>query len=325
MPAPRHVFQTYIRATPETIWRAIVDPVFTRRYFHRTAIRSTFTPGDAVRYVLPDGVDAVTGVIEEADPPHRLVMTWRVLYDPTMAAEPPSRVEWILTPGDDGVTRVTTIHRDLALSPRTSDSVGDGWPWILDSLKSLLETGEPLAGDPPGDGGPADPAPTDDALGEWHRARAVEANNSTWELLEGDELSDDEADDLLGRAYTAAHHWRRAARSGPEHAARAAWLVSRAQVTIGQGAAALRHADRTAAIVDDAGLGDFDLAYAHEARARALACLGRLDEAADELAAARAVPVADPEDLAIVELDLAAGPWFGLTVGPGQVAGERAG
>ena len=271
-----------------------------------------------MRYVLPDGVDAVTGLIEAADPPHRLVMTWRVLYDPAMADEPPSRVEWILTPGDDGVTRVTTIHRDLALSPHTADSVGSGWPWILDSLKSLLETGEPLAGAPPGDTSSADAAPSDDALAEWHRTQAIEANNSAWELLGRDDLSPDETDDLLGRAYTAAHHWRRAARTGPEQAARAAWLVSRAQVVVGQGAAALHHADRTAAIVADAGLTDFDLAYAHEARARALACLGRLDEAAAELATARAVRVADPEDRTIVEGDLAAGPWFGLTAATGS-------
>ena len=320
MPAPRHVFQTYIRATPEAIWQAIVDPAFTRRYFHRSAVESTFAPGAAVRYVLPDGADAVTGVIEEAEPPYRLVMTWRVLYDPAMAAEPPSRVEWILTPGADGVTRVTTVHRDLALSPRTADSVGTGWPWILDSLKSLLETGEPLAGTAPDGAPPADPAPTDDALAEWHRTQAIEANNSTWELLGRDELTADETDDLLGRAYTAAHHWRRAARSGPEHAARAAWLVSRAHVVAGHGEAALHHADRTTTIVADAGLADFDLAYAHEARARALSCLGRLDEATRELAAARNVPIADPEDRAIVEGDLDAGPWFGLPATPAAAA-----
>ena len=88
MTAPRHIFQTYIRATPEAIWQAITDPDFTRRYFHRTAVDSSFAPGAAVRYVLPDGEDAVVGVIEEVDPPHRLVMTWRVLYD---AAPPRSR------------------------------------------------------------------------------------------------------------------------------------------------------------------------------------------------------------------------------------------
>ena len=66
------------------------------------------------------------------------------------------------------------------------------------------------------------------------------------------------------------------------------------------------------ALTPDAGLADFDLAYAHEARARALACLGRRDEAAAELAAAHAVPVADPDDRAILVADLAAGPWYGL-------------
>src|SRR3954452_14534724 len=100
MTAPRHIFETYIRATPEAIWRAITDPDFTRRYFHRTAVDSSFAPGAAVRYALPDGEDAVVGVIEEVDPPRRLVMTWRVLYDAAAAEEPPSRVEWILTPGD---------------------------------------------------------------------------------------------------------------------------------------------------------------------------------------------------------------------------------
>ena len=64
--------------------------------------------------------------------------------------------------------------------------------------------------------------------------------------------------------------------------------------------------------VATAGLADFDLAYAHEVRARALACLGRLEEAEAELAAARAVPIADDEDRQIVDGDLAAGPWFGL-------------
>ena len=60
-----------------------------------------------------------------------------------------------------------------------------------------------------------------------------------------------------------------------------------------------------------AGLDDFDLAYALEARARALACLGHHADAAAALAAARAVPIADPEDAAILDADIAAAPWFG--------------
>ena len=314
MTAPRHIFETYIRATPEVIWQAITDPDFTRRYFHRTAIHSSFAAGAAVRYVLPDGEDAVVGVIEDVDPPHRLVMTWRVLYDAAASEEPPSRVEWILTPGDDGVTRVTTIHRDLGLSPRTSAGVGQGWPWILDSMKSLLETGAPLAGAPPDR---PTPAVDDGSEGALHRRLAVDANNATWELLgRWSTLTPDQSDDLLGRAYAAAHHWRRASGADVTNAVRASWLVSRAHAVLGQGEVARHHAERCVDQATAAGLGDFDLAYAFEARARALACLGHHDEAAAALAAARAVPVADPEDAAILAADIAAEPWFGLAPPP---------
>jgi len=149
--------------------------------------------------------------------------------------------------------------------------------------------------------------------GELHRRFAVDANNETWELLEQPERSNHDIDELLGRAYAAAYHWRRAARRSPENDARASWLVSRVHAVLGHGELALHHADQCAAAVSAAGLEDFDLAYAHEARARALACLGRDEEAAGELEAARAVPVADEEDRSIVESDLAAAPWYGLT------------
>jgi uncharacterized protein YndB with AHSA1/START domain len=311
MSAPRHVFRIHIRATPEEVWQAITDPAFTRQYFHRTAFESTLEPGSGMRYVLPDGADAVVGEIEEVEPPRRLVMTWRALYDPAMAEEPPSRVEWHLDDSGEGVTRVTTIHRDLAFSPTTSASVGAGWAWILDSMKSLLETGTALPAPPPA------AEPVDDADGEWHRAVAVDANNSTWELLDRVDRTPDEVDDLLGRAYASTYHWRRAARRGPENQARGSWLVSHVHAVLGHGELALYHSERCAAVVGESGLQDFDLAYAHEARARALACLGRLDEAAAELAAAHAVPIADDEDRKILEGDLAAGPWYGL---PGTVA-----
>jgi uncharacterized protein YndB with AHSA1/START domain len=311
MTAPLHVYQIYIRASAEQVWQAITDPAFTRRYFHRTAFESTLEPGSPYRMVLPDGEDAVAGTIEEVEPNRRLVMTWRILYDAEAADEPPSRVEWLLTEGSDGVTKLTTIHRDLGLSPKTSANVADGWNWVLHSLKSLLETGESLPGSAPSE--PDAETSVADAEEQEHRRHGIAANNSTWDLLDGRQLSDDEVDDVLGRAYAAAYHWRRAARRAPENAARASWLISRVHAVLGHGELALHHADRCLAVVDSAGLADFDAAYAHEARARALACLGRLDEATVELKAARAVPIADDEDRSILDGDLAAEPWYGLT------------
>ena len=315
-PAPVHVYQTYIRASADQVWAAITDPDFTQRYFHRTAFESTLEPGSPYRMVLPDGSDAVVGTIEEVEPNRRLVMTWRALYDAAAAEEPPSRVEWLLTEGGDGVTKLTTIHRDLGLSPRTSENVADGWVWVLQSMKSLLETGESLPGRAPEaeDDSAEAAASVDEAEAEQHRRQGITANNSTWELLDGRQLSVDEIDDVLGRAYAAAYHWRRAARRGPENAARASWLLSRVHAVLGHGELALHHADRCMEVVESAGLGDFDLAYAHEARARALACLGRLDDAAIELKAAHAVPIAEAEDKAILDGDLAAEPWYGLTI-----------
>jgi uncharacterized protein YndB with AHSA1/START domain len=322
MAKPIHVYQTYVRAPAAEVWRAITDPDFTKRYFHAQRFESALEPGSPYRFVAPDGSDSVVGVIEEVDPPRRLVMTWRVLYDAAAAAEPPSRVEWELDDRGDGVTRVTTVHRDLGASPRTSEGVAGGWLWVLHSLKSLLETGDGLprfSGEEPA---------AELADGDEHRRLAVEANGSAWELLGRDSaLAPDEADDLLARAYAAAHHWRLASGAGPAQAARASWLVSRVHAVLGHGDLALHHADRCAATVEAAGLADFDLAYALEARARALACLGRDGEASQAREAARRVPIADAEDRSLFESDLAAGPWYGLD-GPApapvpEVAAQR--
>ncbi len=139
-----HRYRIYIRATPPEVWQGITDPSFTRRYFHRTAFESTLEPGSRYRYVMDADSDAVVGEIEVAEPPHRLVMTWRVMYDPATSEEPPSRLEWLLTDAGNGMTQLDVVHGNLDRSPITWDSVRYGWVWILDSLKSLLETGEPL-------------------------------------------------------------------------------------------------------------------------------------------------------------------------------------
>ena len=127
-----------------------------------------------------------------------------------------------------------------------------------------------------------------------------------------DAAADEEAAAL---AYTAAHHWERASGRSPVNDARAAYVVSRALTATDQPARGLVTADRCLALCRDHGIADFDLAYAHEARARALHALGRADEAAAAWRAARTVEVADPEDRAIVEADFAAlAPSFGMSV-----------
>jgi uncharacterized protein YndB with AHSA1/START domain len=311
MAAGTHLYEIFIRAPREVVWAALTDPEHTVRYFHATRIESSFRPGEKWRLVRSeDDVDAVEGEIETFEPPHRLVMTWRTLYDATLSDEPPSRVEWTLSPADaqGTVTRVTLRHGDLALSPRTWERVRLGWVGVIDSLKSYLETGEPL---PDID---TSTSVEDDVEGQWHRAEAITANNAVWELLDGRELGPDEVDELLERAYAAAHHWRRARGSTIVNRARAAYLLSRAHASCGHGELALHHADQCDQLVGRApdDMADFDHAYAYEARARALASLGQLDEAREAHRRAAAVRIHDDQDRSIFAADLAAPPWFGL-------------
>ena len=315
MPNPLHVNEIHIRATPDEVWTAITDPDWTRRYLEGVAIETSLAPGSAVRYLRPDQSALSDGVVEIVEPGRRLVMTWTSLHDATTRAEPPSRIEWTLEPAtsDGSVTRVRVRHYDLGRSPATWALAGPGWRLTLDALKTILETGQPLGPidmlDPPA------PAQADDIDRSWHRSLAVDANNSTWELLDGRVLDDETAIDLLGRAYAAAHHWREVAGPQAIQAARAAWLCSRAHATLGHGPAAAQLARLCARLTESSpDAVDFDRVYAIEAEARALACLGQLDDAAvtRRRAVEQAAVVADPEDRAIVEGDLAAEPWFGL-------------
>lgn len=147
-----------------------------------------------------------------------------------------------------------------------------------------------------------------------HRRLAIEAHNSTWEILgmPVDRISPEEAEEMTRRAYAAAYHWQRAEGSTPANAARADWLLSRVWVVRGEGAQAMHHAERCMAACDASHLVDFDLAYAHEALARAHACLGQSQVAMHHRESAARVPIADPEDKATVDRDLGSEPWFGL-------------
>ena len=108
---------------------------------------------------------------------------------------------------------------------------------------------------------------------EQHRAAGIVANNSIWDLL-GEPASPERDEELLRRAYAAAYHWARAEGTGPANEARAEWLLARVWVARGNGTLARGHAEHCLSVCDSHGLVDFDLAYAHEAMARALACCG---------------------------------------------------
>jgi hypothetical protein len=201
----------------------------------------------------------------------------------------------------DGLTRLRLEHGDLAMSPLTWANVKDGWVYVLDGLKTVIETGESL---PPIT---AELPTIDDAAGEWHRSQGIECNNSTWEMIEA-ERNPENDEEMLRRAYASAYHWARAARRVPANDARGAWLLAKVQLLVGEPELSLRYADRCLSVCQESGLVDFDLAYAHEARARALRAVGDDIGAGQSWEMAKSVPIADADDKAILEADLAFGP-----------------
>ncbi len=137
------VYQVFIRATPERIWEAITNPDFTEKYFH--GARNEYTGGRRISRGSDGQLYADEAVIE-FDPPCRLVHGWRSLYSPDLAAEPVSGVTWEIAPQDGGYCLLTVVHDQLKGSPKTAESVsGEGWMMVLSGLKTLVETGEPMA------------------------------------------------------------------------------------------------------------------------------------------------------------------------------------
>ncbi|HEY6058652.1 MAG TPA: SRPBCC domain-containing protein [Candidatus Limnocylindrales bacterium] len=141
---PAHVTTVYIRATPEAIWRAITESEFTLRYYYSSTVESDWKPGSPLRYAIGDN-DAIVGQILEADPPRRLVTTFDARWDDQVAQDAPTRISWEIEPDQGGVTRLTVVHDGFPARTTTYEQVAGGMPFILSGLKTLLETGEPLA------------------------------------------------------------------------------------------------------------------------------------------------------------------------------------
>lgn len=135
------VYVTYIRATPEKVFEAITRPDVARRYWGHENV-SDWVPGSDwqhVRAAEPRTVELVGKVIESV-PPSRLVISWA---NASQAQDPASysRVTFDIVPYD-GMVRLTVTHDDLVAGSGMANGVQKGWPIVLSSLKSLLETGQ---------------------------------------------------------------------------------------------------------------------------------------------------------------------------------------
>jgi uncharacterized protein YndB with AHSA1/START domain len=143
MAESRFVYVTYIRTTPEKLWQALIEPEFTRQFWVDTHQECEWKPGASWRLMIPDGRVADSGEVLEIEPGKRLVLRWRNEFIPEMRADGDSRLTYELEQQGDAV-KLTLIHEIDKPDSKLIAGVSQGWPHILASLKSLLETGESL-------------------------------------------------------------------------------------------------------------------------------------------------------------------------------------
>lgn len=143
MSKPEYIYETYIRTTPEKIWEAVTTAAFTRQYFHNMYVESDWQVGSPVYFKYADGNNGVEGEVLAVDKPHKLVYTWRFVFDEKFARERPSRVTFEIEP-QGPVSRLRVTHDEFDEDSNVLPAISQGWAPIICSLKSLLETGEPL-------------------------------------------------------------------------------------------------------------------------------------------------------------------------------------
>jgi DNA-binding transcriptional ArsR family regulator/uncharacterized protein YndB with AHSA1/START domain len=155
MDKPEFVYVSYIDTTPEKLWQALTEPAFTRRYWD-TAFETDWKAGSTMAWANAEAsISDPEQVVLEADPYRRLAYTWHTFTEEwarhagiddellaKIAAEPRSHVSFEIEPQQRGV-KLTVIHDHFEPGSTVAGMISTGWPQVISSLKSLLETGEP--------------------------------------------------------------------------------------------------------------------------------------------------------------------------------------
>ncbi|MEP6664086.1 MAG: SRPBCC family protein, partial [Verrucomicrobiota bacterium] len=136
MEKPKLVYETFIRSTPKKTWDAITNPKFTRQYWGGMTNVSDWKKGSKWEHHNPESEVWITGKVMESIPPKRLVLTWA---DPDDLKDQ-SRVTFEIEPMEDMVC-LTVTHDKFKTGSKMAGKVSWGWPRVLSSMKSFLETG----------------------------------------------------------------------------------------------------------------------------------------------------------------------------------------
>jgi uncharacterized protein YndB with AHSA1/START domain len=141
---PTLVYTIYIAATPEKVWQALTTGEFSRKYFFGNSVEVDLRIGGAYIVRTPDGSLHISGEVIECDPPKKLTVTFNVNWPMLIEKLGPTLVTYEIEPAGNAVRLTLTEAHDRPLDDDILEGGRQGWPAILSSLKSLLETGEPL-------------------------------------------------------------------------------------------------------------------------------------------------------------------------------------
>jgi uncharacterized protein YndB with AHSA1/START domain len=141
---PAIVYTIYIAATPEAVWEALTTAEFSRKYFFGNAVEVDLRVGGAFIVRTPDGALHISGEVFECDPPKRLTFTFNVNWPALVEKLGPSLVTYEIEPVGEVVKLTLLQSHERPIDDDILSGGRQGWPAILSSLKSLLETGEAL-------------------------------------------------------------------------------------------------------------------------------------------------------------------------------------
>jgi uncharacterized protein YndB with AHSA1/START domain len=141
---PAIVYTIYIASTPEKVWQALTSAEFSKQYFFGNSVEVDLRVGGAFIVRTPDGALHISGEVVECDPPKKLTVTFNVNWPELIEKLGPTLVSYEIEQSGESVKLTLTQSQDRVLSDDILSGGRGGWPAILSSLKSVLETGKPL-------------------------------------------------------------------------------------------------------------------------------------------------------------------------------------
>jgi uncharacterized protein YndB with AHSA1/START domain len=141
---PAIVYTIYIASTPEKVWQALTTAEFSRKYFSDFAVEAELKVGGSFIARAPDGSVHISGEVIECDRPRKLTITWNVNWPALVEKLGPTLVTYEIEPIGEAVKLTLIQAHDRSIDDDILSGGRQGWPAILSSLKSLLETGEAL-------------------------------------------------------------------------------------------------------------------------------------------------------------------------------------